>query len=211
MHSVAWLFLLMTVSTPQTAGELLEKVKERYSTVSTIKGNFFQQTCIKASGFCQEFSGKFYIKRLNLFRLEVTWPEPQLIVSDGTTLWTYLKDSKKVYKTDVTKSQTVFSPFELLLNYQTRYSYQLLPEEDNLSVVRLIPKIESPLINELRLSIVPNNWTIKKFTVIDAAGNEMVFTLSKVKYDKKFSDEFFTFAPPPGVEVIASTPGFQEN
>ncbi len=211
MHAMVSLFLLLTVSQPQSGEELLAKVSDRYSAISTIKGNFSQQTCIKASGLCQEFSGKFYIKRLNLFRLEVTSPESQLIVSDGTILWTYLKKDKKAYKADVTKSQTVFSPFELLLNYQARYSIQLLPADDGQFVVRLLLKVQSPLIGEIRLMVSADDYTIKKFTVLDTMGNEMVFTLSRVKYNQKLSSGFFSFTPPVGVEIITTTPGFQEN
>lgn len=211
MHVMVLLFVLVSVFQPQSGEELLAKVSDRYSVLTTIKGNFSQQTCIKSTGQCQEFSGKFYIKRLNLFRLEVTSPESQLIVSDGTTLWTYLKENKKVYKADVTKSQTVFSPFELLLNYQSRYSTQLLPEDDGKFVVRLVPKIQSPLIAEIHLMVEPDDYTVEKFTILDAMGNEMVYILSRIKYDQKFSSVLFSFTPPTGVEIITTTPGFQDD
>jgi outer membrane lipoprotein carrier protein len=211
MHSVSWFFLLLSINAPQTAHDLLSKVNERYQTISTIQGNFTQQTCVKASGFCQEFRGQFYIKRLNLFRLDVTWPESQLIVSDGAILWTYVESAKKVYKADVTKSQTVFSPFELLQNYEARYEYRLLPEEENLYVLRLVPKLQSPLINDLRLLIDPSSFSIKKFKIIDGMENEMVFSLSKIKYNRQITNDFFTFTPPPGVEVMTSTPGFEQK
>jgi len=211
MQSLAWLFLVLTTNAPQTAQELLNKVTERYDRVSTIQGSFSQQTCVKASGFCQEFKGLFYVKRLNLFRLEVTWPEPQLIVSDGVTLWTYIQSAKKAYRADVTKSQTVFSPFELLQNYEARYDYQLLADEDNFHLVRLVPKLPNSLINDLRLYIDPNNFSITKFKVIDGMGNEMVFNLFKVRYNKQLSDANFSFTPPLGVEVLSSTPGFEQK
>lgn len=177
--------------------DVLSKVKTRYDSISTMEGTFSET----ASGEVQ-FKGKFYLKRPDLMRLEVSTPESQLLVYDGKVLWIYMKGEDVVYKAEFTNQLPFPSPFAILKNYKRRYEIENLPDQgDGLVWIRLIPKSEEVFPMPISLGIDPESYLIKKL-----AGDGQGFELSDVIHNKKLSSKLFSFTPPKGAEVIETPP-----
>ena len=60
---------------------------------------------------------------------------------------------------------------------------------------------------ENALTINPNTYLVEQLNFTNALGEESRFTFTQVKLEVPLGREFFTFRPPPGVQVVRETPG----
>src|ERR1700722_17576088 len=75
------------------AKEILNKVSAQYKKFSTLKVDFKYINEVQGDKkFREEEKGTLYLKKTK-FELEMT---DQVVISDGKTLWTYIKDAKEV-------------------------------------------------------------------------------------------------------------------
>ena len=74
-------------------------------------------------------------------------------------------------------------------------------------VIDLFPKKKQPELKRLTLTINPNTYLVEQLNFTNALGEESRFTFTQVKLEVPLGREFFTFRPPPGVQVVRETPG----
>ena len=76
-----------------TAREIIENVQARYDDMSDAVVTFTQSYRFKVSKVEQEVEGTMFFKKKNKYRIET---EQRIIVTDGTTSWSYNQESKQV-------------------------------------------------------------------------------------------------------------------
>ena len=67
----------------------LEQVQERYQEMKSFQGNFLQTTIVESEDRRASASGIIAYQRPGKMRWEYQEPDPQLLVTDGDTLWLY--------------------------------------------------------------------------------------------------------------------------
>ena len=115
-----------------------------------------------------------------------------------------------VYKIDqVLRSDLVMRFFSGIGQFQKDFtiSWQRPPREGASLVIDLVPKKEQPELKRLTLTINPNTYLVEKLDFSNALGEESRFTFTQVKLEVPSAPDFFTFTPPPGVQVVRETPG----
>jgi outer membrane lipoprotein carrier protein len=134
-------------------------------------------------------------------RWETQDPIPQLIVSDGDSLWTYDKDLEQVTRDPV--SVLADSPAALLLNLNDQHLaqqyfveelkragdkvvYQLTPNDDSLYQALVLE-----FLGDLPLSV----------GVIDTLDQQTRITLRNVRLNQPVT-AVFEFTPPTGVDLL---------
>ncbi len=67
----------------------MERVQERYLEMQSFQGNFLQTTIVESEDRRASASGIIAYQRPGKMRWEYQEPDPQLLVTDGDTLWLY--------------------------------------------------------------------------------------------------------------------------
>jgi len=62
-------------------------------------------------------------------------------------------------------------------------------------------------LKRLTLTINPRTFLVDRLEFANALGEETRFVFTQTNLDVKLKPDFFTFTPPPGVQVVRETPG----
>lgn len=180
------LFIILTlVSSPGDADIIWQRVKEKYKKVNTIQGNFLQRVCSETEGTCEEFQGRFYAARPNLFRIDVQKPQKQLIISDGESL------SISVNQKEVTRRPLgETSPFLLFFQLLTdSFVVKSEPKDKRIINITLTP-IDTSYYS-ISLGVNRKSLVIEEIKLEDWSGNKTELFFSKTAINKRLAKDIF--------------------
>jgi outer membrane lipoprotein carrier protein len=168
----------------------------------------FRQTVTDANGELKESAeGTVFLARPGRFRWDYRSP-PQVIVSDGATVWLYDVDLAQV--TIRPAAETLAGTPALLLAGQSDVESSFIISDggqaDGLAWIRLAPRDEDGDFRELRVGIERDE--IRRMTLLDRLGQTTQLDFSRVERNPRLDAATFSFTPPPGVDVVGSpSPG----
>jgi outer membrane lipoprotein carrier protein len=202
-------------ATGETTPEaVMTRVQAQYDKAGGFQARFLQDSHIKAAGASDSAAGWMYFKKPSRMRWQYETPPDQKkeIVSDGRLVWMYMPADSlvMVYKLDqVMRSDLVMRFFSGMGQFQKDFtiSWQRPPQPGSSFVIDLFPKKEQPELKRLTLTINPDTYLVEKLEFTNALGEESRFTFTQVKLEVPLGPDFFTFKPPPGVQVVRETPG----
>jgi outer membrane lipoprotein carrier protein len=183
-----------------TAQEIIQNVQNTYKDIADAKASFTQS--IKySSGKSQSSTGTLYIKKENKYRIETG---SQIIITDGSTSWSYSPKKKQVVIDNYKETGNTFSPNKYLFQYPENF-YSDLDGTENLSgkdvyVLKLRPR-ENGYVKSAKLWVDKDDWLIKKISIVTDESTT-TYTVKNIQVNIGVSDSKFTFTPPEGVEVI---------
>jgi outer membrane lipoprotein carrier protein len=166
----------------------------------------FRQSVTDANGQPMESAeGTLSLSRPGRFRWDYRIP-PQVIVSDGTTVWFYDADLAQV--TIRSAAETLAGTPALLLagSGDLRASFEIADggEEEGLAWSRLTPKETEGDFRELRVGIA--GVELRRMVLVDRLGQTTRLEFSRVERNPRFDSGAFRFTPPPGVDVVGRAP-----
>ncbi len=166
----------------------------------------FRQTVTNAGGQLTESAeGTVSLARPGRFRWDYRAP-PQLIVSDGTTVWLYDADLAQV--TVRPAAETLVGTPALLLSGQAdlRAEFDVADggTEDGLAWCVLAPKDVQSDFRELRVGIAGGE--LRRMVLVDRLGQTTRLDFDGIVRNPRLDPKDFTFSPPPGVDVIGRAP-----
>lgn len=100
-----------------TAQDIIQNVQNTYKDIDDAKASF-TQTIKYRSAKAQTTSGTLYIKKDNKYRIETG---SQILVTDGTTSWSYNPDKKQVVIDNYKETGNTFSPNKYLFQYPENF------------------------------------------------------------------------------------------
>jgi outer membrane lipoprotein carrier protein len=187
----------------------LEQVQERYLEMQSFQGNFQQTTIIESEARRASASGMIAYQRPGKMRWEYQEPDPQLLVTDGNTLWLYdpllenvtIQDLAVV--TDGTALAFLLGAGELTDDFtQRRMQKSLLDSDKSWKVLELVPNREKSAIEFLQLGVDSESGNLEALLFKDNSGSVRIIEFEALSYNVEFSEGFFSFEIPPGMEVI---------
>ncbi|MBD3290671.1 outer membrane lipoprotein chaperone LolA [candidate division KSB1 bacterium] len=185
------------------AEDIIDKVKNKYEEIGSLTANFTQSFKWKLAGESQEQHGSLFIKGKNKFRIET---EGQIVVSDGTNLWTYSKSNNQVIIDNVDNAEEVILPREIFLKFSQNYNPQYLREEKynntDCYVVNLIAKTDNQFIREMKIWVARSSWLTQKVQHTDINENITTYSLRSIKVNQDLKDTVFSLQIPENVEVV---------
>ncbi|MGA9754898.1 MAG: outer membrane lipoprotein carrier protein LolA [Desulfobaccales bacterium] len=197
-----------------TPEAVMTRVQAQYDKAGGFQARFLQDSRLKAAGASDSAAGWMYFKKPSRMRWQYETPPEQKkeIVSDGRLVWMYMPADSlvMVYKLDqVMRSDLVMRFFSGMGQFQKDFtiSWQRPPQPGASFVIDLFPKKEQPELKRLTLTINPDSYLVEKLDFTNALGEESRFTFTQVKLEVPSGPDFFTFKPPPGVQVVRETPG----
>lgn len=222
MKTKLFLFLLPLLLTlgPPAAGaadspaEVMQKVQAQYDKTGAFQARFKQESRLKAMQQTDSAAGWMYFQKPSRMRWQYEIPAEQKkeVVSDGRLVWMYMPQDSlvMVYKIDqVLRSDLVMRFFSGIGQFQKDFdiSWNRPPKEGEDLVIDLFPKKEQVELKRLTLTINPKTYLVDKLQFSNAMGEETRFAFSQIKLNVKLAPDFFSFKPPPGVQVVREAPG----
>jgi len=205
-----FLLILLGTSWSQTA-EVLQQEKA-FSLLENIGQRSFQvtfrYTIQSPQGELEETfeKGQITIQNKNS-KYRLTLPE-QEVISDGQTVWTYLKEANEVQIADHAPEQGATTPWTILTNYQQDYVVSGLRtqqmDDQICDVIDLMAKNEENFLQKITLTIEQTTKHIKRLETLDDNQTLHIFSIIDFAYNPKLDKAFFKFnaTEHSGVEII---------
>jgi outer membrane lipoprotein carrier protein len=196
-----------------TPEEVLTRVQTLYDKAGGFQARFHQVSRLKGSP-SDSAAGWMYFKKPCRMRWQYETPPAQKkeIISDGRLVWMYMPADAivMVYKLDqVLRSDLVMRFFSGMGLFQKDFtvSWARPPGPGRDFVINLVPHKTQPELKRLTLTINPRSYLVENLDFTNALGEKSNFTFTQIKLEVPFGTSFFSFRPPPGVQVVRQTPG----
>ncbi len=178
---------------------LWQNLRARYLSLKTLSGTFTENICSEQAGTCTPFEGKFSISVPAKYRMEVTDPQQQLIVSDSINLWVYLPDQKLAQK----QPAGGFAPVLAFLGpvLDSTATGEVTKDSSGTYVVKVKMDEDMSAMNDLVLELNETATRITGFSFVDGWGNKVHFGLYDQQWNPTLSPKLFKFTPPKGTTV----------
>jgi len=188
------------------AKAILAQVSQKYRSYDVVKADFgftIENPQAKAKETQQ---GTLYVQsKTNKYKVVLTNQE---MISDGKTLWTYLKEEKEVQVTNVDHSADALNPAKIFTIYETGYKYIYNGEQKSggktYQVIDLTPIDISKTIFKIRLNIDKGTKQIASAQIFEKNGNKYSYAIKSIVPNAKVPVDTFLFNAKkfPGVEVV---------
>ena len=191
----------------ENCGEnIVSSVQQKYKAVNSVEADFVQTNYIASLEQSREFSGKIFLKKPNLFNMEVSQPAKQRQTFDGRYLWVYTAANNQVLK-NLLSPDFLHHPFINLLstmeNLERDFFITVKSEEGTSDPsLKLTLKEKYSELREALITVDRRSYQIKTVTIYYESGNYTRLVLSKIKENQKISPQCFHFIPPAGAEVV---------
>ncbi len=194
--------------------EVMARVQAQYDRAGAFKARFRQESRLKAVNQADVAEGWMYFQKPCRMRWQYESPPEQKkeIVSDGRQVWMYMPQDSLVmiYQLNqVLRSDLVMRFFSGMGQFRQDFniSFSRPLKERAPLVIDLFPLKEQPELTRLTLTINPVTYLVDTLEFTNALGEETRFVFSQIQLDLRLKPDFFTFVPPPGVQVVKETPG----
>jgi outer membrane lipoprotein-sorting protein len=188
------------------AKAILDEVSAKTKTYSSIKATFSYNLENKDAKINETQEGAIQIKG-NKYRLEIAGQE---VISDGKTVWTYLKDANEVQINTVeAAADDAITPTNIFTIYEKGFKYKYEGEKtENGKAVHMInlnpTDVKGKPYHTVKLAIDKAAKQINSIKVLSKDGNHYTYTVKSFTPNAEMPDATFTFntAKYPKVEVI---------
>lgn len=195
--SVFALTLLGFAGTALADAQSVAELQRRLEQVSQYSADFDQTVRSSKGKEIQKGSGKFQVKRPNLFRMDTKSPQENLIVSDGKDLWFYDPFVSQVTVNTV-QDAVNNTPFVLLTSSDKNHWNQY-DVTQNADTFVLKPKSKKSNLKQFDVRI-DSNGLLKGFSTIERDGQSNLYVLRNITTGGVSSD-LFKFSVPKGAEL----------
>lgn len=172
--------------------DVLDKLSTKFKAYTSLKLEFTYSMKNKTEGIDETVKGILYLKK-EKYRIEL--PE-QIIICDGKTVWTVLKDVQEVHISPFEESDDVITPQNIFTIYEKGHKSKHIREGEDkgkkVHVVELVPKT-SKEYTKVRLNIEISSGNLVSAVVFDRNGNTFTYELTKTQPDIAIDDDLFTF------------------
>jgi outer membrane lipoprotein carrier protein len=206
---VAAALLLALPSSPAVLRAAPEPADDQSNPLETFIGDLntfsagFEQTLMNELGEEMERSvGALYVERPGKFHWAYWEPFPQLIVSDGRSLWIYDEDLEQVTIKDVTASIDD-SPAALLggdVDVDAHYVVIEVGETEGIRWLELTPRDIESQYETVRLGF--RDGDLAAMELFDNLGQKTRIAFQDIRRNPSLERRLFEFTPPEGVDVV---------
>ncbi len=199
-----------TVQRGLTAAQVVAGVQSFYNRTTDFESDFRQFNTAAATNSTTESAGHVQIRRPGRMRWEYSQPRGNLVVSDGTTLWTYEPANRQAFLANLSQSQLpsalsfLMGTGNLGADFDARIRTTTARGYENFYMLELTPRAPNPSFARLVLFVEPQNYQVAEAAVIDAQNNRnrFQFVPGTVRVNTNPAPSRFQWSPPAGTNVI---------
>jgi len=185
-----------------TASWILKQISEKTKKYTSVKIEFTYTFENQKNKISEVKDGDIIIQG-NKYRMNIPG---QLIINDGITVWTYLKDAEEVTINKFKETKESITPQKILSDYNKDFKPKLIREYidkgKKYMVIDLTPLIPRSFY-KVRVIIDKVLQQVKSSVFYEKEGNKFSYEVKKLTPDVKIDDKMFSFDPKdyPGVEI----------
>ncbi len=185
----------------RAAGARVERYLDR---LDTLRAEFVQQLVDQDGEVRDESRGSLALSRPGRFRWDYRQPAQQLLVSDGRSVWLYDADLQQVTVRPVGDS-LAHTPAMLLAGKggaAETFHARDGGSAGGLQWVVLTPRLAEADFSDVRLGF--RGQDLERLDLQDRLGQSTRITFSRIERNPRLPQALFSFAPPPGVDVVGA-------
>lgn len=193
------LTIAITAQTDKKAQTILNEVSAQTKAYKTVRIEFTYKMENTAQKINDSYKGVL-VSKGDKYKLTISGQD---VISDGKTVWTYLKDANEVQVNSVGDNEDAITPTSLLSTYTKNFKAKLLKETTEQQTIELTP-VEKKNFNKVKVVINRAKKMVESISIYDKNGSVYSYIVNKMDVNQNFYDTMFTFKPAdhPGVEVI---------
>ena len=180
------------VSDPE-AKKILEKTSKKFSKLKSFQVKFRLKLDMPETDEDEIKEGTLYVNG-DKYRLDFG---DQLVVSDGKTVWTYVKETNEVQITEEDPENQMFKPRDLFSDFGDEYIYALLGtkklKEYTTYVIDMTPIDKSKSYFKIRLYIDTKTYEIRRAIVFEKSGIRYALDIISFIPNAPIPNVLFTF------------------
>jgi outer membrane lipoprotein carrier protein len=192
-----------TIANPPQLKMMVEHLQKHYQATQSFSAKFVE-TITRVGAPPQERQGTVYYRKPGRIRFDFTSPQPETLVSDGTTFYDYDPGLNQVMETPLGNVLKTRSAAAFLMgagNLEREFDTAPgLPSEDNLQTIRLTPKGGG---HRIELGMDPANFNIVTLQLNDALGNVTLFRFDDIRINVPLEESLFAFKVPAGADIVS--------
>jgi outer membrane lipoprotein-sorting protein len=194
----------LQAQTDAKAQEILKGVSAKYRSFNSLEADFTLTLDNPSEKIKDTQKGKVALKG-NKYWVEIGG---QTIVSDGKTVWTYLKDANEVQITEATNDKDAITPTNIFTVYERGFKSRFVEEKTIngklIQLIELVPEDAKKPFFKVQLNIDKANKMIQSAKLFDKNGNHYIYTLDNITPNAVASENIFMFntSKYPKIEVV---------
>ncbi|TKC65517.1 outer membrane lipoprotein carrier protein LolA [Pedobacter hiemivivus] len=196
---------VVNAQTDAKAKAILNDVSKKYRSHDVVKADFSLIIDNQQANAKDTQQGTLYVKaNANKYKVSMT---TQDMISDGKTLWTYLKEEKEVQVTNANSDDSL-NPAKIFTIYEKGFKYLYTGDKKVgtkvYQMIDLTPTDVNKSYFKIRLTIDKAAKQIASALILEKNGNKYTYTVKSFVANAKVPESTFTFDAKkyPGVEVV---------
>ncbi len=179
------------------AREILDEVSKRTQACSSISAVFTYSMLNEEENIQDSYQGSIILKgeKYHVYISDI----PVRMISDGTTIWSYMEDVNEVTVSRVEDQTSELSdPAKVFRIYEEGFSYEFQGENKTVNgksvyLIDLIPETGEYDFTRISIAIDQSTMMIASATMTDDMGTQYKIVADKVETNKPVDDSLFTF------------------
>lgn len=186
------------------ARTILDNMSDKIRSIDAYSADISNSLINEADGINDKFEGKIVVQS-EKYKLEL---DEQVVINNGTTVWTYLPDVNEVNIDNYDPEEDEITPSKIYDAYKEGYKYILMGEETKndavCSVIDLVPNDKDAQFFKIKLFISKKDNLLKGWTMFEKSGNKYIYEIKNFNSSIAVSNSDFEFDPTkyPGVDII---------
>ncbi len=183
---------------------ILKSVSKKYSLFKSYQANFVYELENTQAKVNEKFSGELKVKG-SKFTANLG---NQLIINDGVTVWTYMKEENEVTIADYKAEEDELNPSKIYEMYKTGFKYLHVGEEKSgkstFDLIELVPDNKNKSYFKIKLWVSKKDKSVLKWRIFEKNGNRFNYSVSNFMANPKMDDATFVFdkSKYKGIEVV---------
>ncbi|SFC58778.1 Outer membrane lipoprotein-sorting protein [Flexibacter flexilis DSM 6793] len=176
------------------AQKILDVMGKKYKTLQSYKATYSQTFQANDGKTLDEQKGEILVKGKK-FNLKLN---NQVLVCDGNTLWSYVRDAKELNISDYQPEEGEITPTNIYTMYQNGFKYMMIGEVKDkgkvFQVVDLEPDDRNKEILKVRLYVGKADQILHKWIIYErGTNNRQVFEITKFTANAAAPESSFSF------------------
>lgn len=186
-----------------------EKLDGLLQDIQTLSASVTQLIVESDGAVLEESAIQMHLLRPDGFYWETLDPFPELVVTDGNTLWNYQPDLEQVVIEDWDSAQSELAA--QLLSGRTdklseEYRIDVAPDAgESESLFQLHPLDADSVYRVIRISFLKQE--LESIHLDNKNGQQTLWQFSDLQRNKELEQTLFEFEPPAGIEVVDNSSG----
>ena len=201
-------FLFVSAGTalaqPASNSSTLDQLDTLLGNIETLAADVVQLIIESDGGVLEESEIQMLLKKPDGFYWETLAPFPELIVTDGSTLWNYQPDLEQVVIEDWDSSRSELAAQLLSGNIESLggdYTIELISStQSEHQEFKLTPRAADNVYQLISINFIRDE--LDSIYLNSKNGQQTVWRFENVIRNSPIEDAKFTFVPPENIEVI---------